>query len=49
MNKRKYCIRGHHLNGDNLYYSKNGKRRCRECQKLHNRKYQDKLRKAKNG
>jgi len=34
------CKRGHYFDGDNLYITKSGKRRCKTCHKLRARKYQ---------
>jgi len=34
------CKRGHSFAGDNLYITKDGKRRCRECHKLRARRHQ---------
>lgn len=42
--KKTHCLRGHPLEGDNLYMATNGTRRCIECQKQHSK---NKRRKAK--
>ena len=42
INARKtHCIRGHALEGDNLipYYLKQGRRKCKACARLHDRRY----------
>ena len=36
--KKMRCIRGHSLFGENLYMDENGRRQCRTCQKMRNRK-----------
>ena len=39
INSRKtHCIHGHPLSGNNLSYTKEGKRRCRECSRYKTRK-----------
>ncbi len=43
-NRKKECVKGHALAGDNLINRKNGQRGCRICQREHDAAY--KLRKA---
>lgn len=33
--KKKYCLRGHPLSGDNLILTKDNKRNCRICRRIH--------------
>lgn len=36
-----HCLRGHPLNGANLYVPANGSRQCRECMRERNRRYRE--------
>jgi hypothetical protein len=48
INKRKtYCIRGHPLSGENLRFTRAGKRVCRECRNMRARKSNSKYYYAK--
>jgi hypothetical protein len=37
--KKLFCIRGHPFSAENTMVARNGHRRCRECQRNHQRKY----------
>ena len=41
--KKTHCKRGHPLSDTNLYIHPTGKRQCRICQKIHKKKYENKL------
>lgn len=45
--RKTHCLRGHELNGDNLYVSPDGRRNCRECNRIRGREYDAKRRAAK--
>lgn len=39
--KKSHCIHGHPLSGDNLYVSASGRRACRQCTLLAQRRYKE--------
>ena len=44
--RKTHCLRGHELSGENLYVSPDGRRNCRECNRIRDRGYYAKRRAA---
>ena len=37
------CTHGHEMNGDNVHFGSDGRRRCRACASEHSRRYRERM------